>query len=252
MYDRRPQVSATRLNDLERKQRHDSATIMPSGAIVGFYLTAADVADTTKFDDTGLGVGNYDGWAICNGENGTPDLDGRYMRLVTSGGGDLVGSDSSAHTHAVDHDHGSFTSGAEAAHTHAVDHDHGSFNSGAEAAHTHAVDHDHASFNSGAEAAHVHAPGILVQAGAAGPVAQISDPGTSHLHTVDVPAFAGASGAGSSHLHAVDVPAIVAASGAGSSHTHAIDVPSISATSGAASVTDNRPASVEVVPLMRL
>lgn len=30
----------------------------------------------TNFDNTGLGVGIMEGWAICNGQNGTPPMDG--------------------------------------------------------------------------------------------------------------------------------------------------------------------------------
>jgi len=30
----------------------------------------------TNFDGTGLGTGIMDGWAICNGQNGTPPMDG--------------------------------------------------------------------------------------------------------------------------------------------------------------------------------
>ncbi len=30
----------------------------------------------TNFDETGLGTGIMEGWAICNGQNGTPPMDG--------------------------------------------------------------------------------------------------------------------------------------------------------------------------------
>lgn len=47
----------------------------------------------------------------------------------------------SAHTHGIDHDHGSFTSGGITAnHYHTINHDHGSFTSGGESGHTHSVD----------------------------------------------------------------------------------------------------------------
>ena len=36
-------------------------------------------ADLTKFTATGLGVGIYTGWAICNSQNGTPDLRGKFI-----------------------------------------------------------------------------------------------------------------------------------------------------------------------------
>lgn len=35
------------------------------------------VNDISSFDNTGLGFGKYLSWAICNGQNGTPNLSGR-------------------------------------------------------------------------------------------------------------------------------------------------------------------------------
>ncbi|WP_044203850.1 hypothetical protein [Flammeovirga sp. OC4] len=41
------------------------------GMIVDFF------GPLTNFDGTGLGIGDYIGYALCNGQNGTPDLRGR-------------------------------------------------------------------------------------------------------------------------------------------------------------------------------
>jgi hypothetical protein len=43
------------------------------GVIVEYFGTLS------IFDDTGLGTGTYDGYALCNGNNGTPDLRGQFI-----------------------------------------------------------------------------------------------------------------------------------------------------------------------------
>lgn len=54
--------------------------IMYSGALTG------------KFDGTGLGYsGEWVGWALCNGNNGTPDLRGRFIVGYYGVGGDAQG-----------------------------------------------------------------------------------------------------------------------------------------------------------------
>lgn len=254
---------------------------VPPKGIVLASLTAAEVS--ANFDGTGLGnsPGKYEGWAICNGNNGTPSLDGRFPRFEVSAAGGTGGSDSSAHTHAIDHDHGSFTSAAESGHTHAIDHDHGSFTSGAGSAHSHGV----GTLANAAESSHTHGEGSytadIALAGSAFIFANLTGAGTftatnkqevtaaavsdssagltgsnvsgtsaagsSHNHTIS-----GSTATEAAHTHAVDVPGLTGTSGASSGHTHAVDVPSIAATSGAASATDNRPAYYELVPLMRL
>ena len=58
--------------------------VVPSFGIVAVNLTAPQVA--AYFDATGLGKtgGEYDGWAICNGSNGTPVL-ANYSIMRTGG-----------------------------------------------------------------------------------------------------------------------------------------------------------------------
>ena len=72
------------MSDFVREQRH-----VPTGAVVPFYITAANVLDGDSFlqsgPEAGLGVGMYEGWAICNGNNGTINLDGKYPRFKASG-----------------------------------------------------------------------------------------------------------------------------------------------------------------------
>jgi hypothetical protein len=95
------------------------------------------------------------------------------------------------------------TTDTEAAHTHGV----GTLDAATEAAHTHAVDHDHPSVVSAAPSAQ--------GTGALGVGTTAED---THTHAVDVPAYAGASGAGSVHDHALSGD--VAANGG---HDHVLD-----------------------------
>lgn len=72
------------------------------GRICPFYLSAADLADATQFIQggatAGLGVGTRLGWALCNGNNGTPTLNDTFLRWSTSAAGTTGGSDTQTHT----------------------------------------------------------------------------------------------------------------------------------------------------------
>lgn len=48
----------------------------PVGSIITWF---GNVTDINNFDDTGLGVNDFKGWALCNGQNSTPDLRGRFI-----------------------------------------------------------------------------------------------------------------------------------------------------------------------------
>lgn len=188
----------------------DRFAVPPKGIVMA-SLSATEV--TANFDATGLGIGSYVGYAICNGSNGTPDLTDRFVRANVAGGGATGGADSSAHTHAIDHDHGSFTSGDESSHTH----DAGSL---------------FADINidvSGSQIVQNYSPHAF----------------TSNVH---IDGTLPAAGAGSP----ANATVVSGTSAAGSAHSHAVDVPSLTDTSGAASATENRPSYYELVPLMRL
>lgn len=60
--------------------------VMPIGAILGAKLSAADVA---LYFSSGLGIAGerWEGWAICDGANGTPNLDGKWVRYETTESG---------------------------------------------------------------------------------------------------------------------------------------------------------------------
>lgn len=193
--------------------------VMPTGALMAVPLTVAEVG--LYFDTTGRGVAGrqYEGWAIANGNNGTTDEDGRFIRFNTAGGDSVTGgSDSSAHTHSVDP--ASFTSGAESAHTHgAADTANGSLHARVDM--TSSDDILYLDRVLGNWTSEVKADFTV------GGMSVVADSTAKTAAT----AVAGVTAAGSSHTHAIDVPAT---------------------TSGAASVTDNRPAYREWVPIMRL
>jgi hypothetical protein len=194
----------------------------PPSTVITVALTADAIA--AHFNATGLGLvaGPYDGWAICNGNNDTPNLSGKFLRISTTESGGVGGSDTSAHTHAIDHDHGSFTSGAEAAHTHSTP------------SHAHQTEFgwdSSAFYGKGANPA----SGSIVEAG-------VDRMTTTSGVTNDT----GSVRIGSTRTDGGGT------SGAGSSHSHSVDAPAHAGTSGAASATDNMPAYYELVALMRV
>lgn len=75
--------------------------IVPYKGIITAYLDADDVSN--YFDATGLGNRNgpWGGYAICNGNNGTPDLADKFIRAVDDAAGSTGGTDSGAHTHST-------------------------------------------------------------------------------------------------------------------------------------------------------
>jgi hypothetical protein len=199
------------------------ATLMPPKSVITANLSASDVS--TNFDGTGLGnaAGPYAGWAICNGNNGTPNLTAKFVRISATAAGATGGSDSIAHTHAIDHTHPAFTSGAEASHTHATP------------AHGHALpvgfDGGSVYFTSMGDGTPIY--GSFVTTANRGTVLeQAASSQLTRQGTTDT------SGAGTT--------------GAGSAHSHTVSPPAFAGTSGAASVTDNRPAYYELVALMRM
>jgi hypothetical protein len=203
------------------------SSVFPLSGIINSYLSAADIA--ANFDSTGKGIKKtYIGWAICNGSNGTPNLASKFIRESVTASGATGGSDTqAAHTHAMPHDHD-------------INHDHGVFNSGSESSHTHtggslcadidfftnAIKYKYASHNS--TAMYKFNP---TQSGS-------SD--TSALTAGVV--VDGTTDSGSSHLHTVDVPAL------GAYNTGASSNPN----TGTLAATDNKPAYFELVPLMRI
>ncbi len=197
--------------------------LMPPKSIVATYLTGPEIS--ARFSGTGLGNADtaYEGWAICNGNNGTPNLAGRFLRFNATAAGATGGSDTSPHTHGIDHDHASFTSGSESGHTHPTPN------------HQHVLPfgYDGSAFYYAVDASLTPIFGSTV--------------GTMDRAT---PGFY-ATGNGATRL-GFTADDGGSTTGASSGHNHSIDVPALSATSGAASATENRPAYFELVALMRL
>lgn len=213
-------------------------TSAPSGWLLcnGAAVSRTTYAALFTAISTTYGVG--DGSTTFN----IPDRRGKFsIGLAASGTGSTLGGTGGSidHTHSVPaHYHGmgtgadlNITSGG--AHTHSIDHDHGSTTSGAEAAHTHSIDHNHASFTSSQgdtltfDLAHAAGSSTIASgltgydsggAFTAGITSQ-TYPGQDHTHTIDVPALTGTSGAGSSHTHSVDLPNFTGTSGS-TAHTH--------------------------------
>lgn len=96
-------VNAPRQEDLVLMRL--KGRVVPQGSILPYF------GPTTAFDTTGLGINAMQGWAICNGLNGTPDMrgmvpfgatnvpdsgaPGMYSGVVNaSSKGDKVGADS--------------------------------------------------------------------------------------------------------------------------------------------------------------
>lgn len=197
--------------------------LVPPKSILGAYLSADDIA--ASFDETGLGKSDssYAGWAICNGENGTPNLDGRFPRMSTMAAGAVGGNDNSDHTHSINHDHPAFNSGSEAAHTHQTP------------AHQHLMpigfDGSNQFWVAGSDGGPRYGSTVFSAPRTAPGIGDWQDNLARLAYTETVP----------------QTP-----TSAGTAHAHSIDPPPLAATSGEASATDNRPAFVELVPLMRL
>jgi len=202
------------------------ASLMPPKTIIHSHLIAADIA--AHFEASGLAKvpGPYAGWAICNGMNGTPDLNGRFLRVNGAGAGAVGGSDTSDHTHSIAHDHAAVTSAAEAGHTHSVPNHQHLLPLGYDPNWVfYAVDSGYTPvFGSGFETLVRSALGM----GGTG----VFGNGAVRL------AYTRNDGGGNT--------------GVGTSHSHSVDLPALSQASGAASNTENRPAYVELVALMRL
>jgi len=75
------------------------ASVTPPCTILPVYLSAIQIAGF--FDTTGLGKSKtaFAGFAICNGNNGTPNINNVFPRWSTAAAGTTGGEDVNAHTH---------------------------------------------------------------------------------------------------------------------------------------------------------
>ena len=100
-----PQKDAAHSYDVAQTERRVEELVeeirkelLPAKAVVGFNLTADDVSGSFNSSGLGKSSGLYDGWAICNGNNGTPDLSDKFVRLSVAVAGGTGGSDAQTHT----------------------------------------------------------------------------------------------------------------------------------------------------------
>ena len=226
--------------------------LVPPGGIVmwgkataptGWLLCDGTAYSRTTYAELYAEIGDTYGAGNGTTTFNVPDFRQRFpLGKAASGTGSTLGGTGGNidHTHTVPAHYHSMGTGADlnitsgGAHTHSIDHDHGSVTSGSESSHTHAIDHNHAAFDSAAGNTMtnyniVNEPGTgsnadsfvgyLVGDPDYATYTSTNWPGRNHTHSIDVPAFTGTSGAGSSHTHSVDLPNFTGTSGS-TSHTH--------------------------------
>ena len=215
-------------------------------AVVGTTYGVGDGATTFNLPDLRqrfpLGKAASGTGSTLGGSGGSIDLTlsvpAHYHGMGT--GADLNITSGGAHTHSIDHDHASVTSGAGTNHTHSIDHDHASVTSGSSAPSTDAQGtHTHFTVTDSLDGLTLSSSTYIERSyGGGGGVFAYDLKGTntppgiglttangSHSHTV------------AAHTHAVDLPNFTGTSGGESSHTHAVDLPNFTGTSGSTSHT---------------
>lgn len=185
--------------EIKRATAWRAAAGVPVGSIIpwlgGYFTGATNTGFTSVLGNTAAEVNaalNASGFYVCDGSAlnlaGSPIYDGagRYLPNLTdsrflmgsTAGGTTGGQNSTtlitanlpAHTHSIDHSHGS--------HTHSINHDHGSAATGA---HTHTYN--------------LRVTSSLVTSGWGGNASELDSFNTgSTTPTIDIPAFTGTSG----------------------------------------------------------
>ncbi len=137
------------------------------------------------------------GWALCNGENDTPDLNDRFI-IGTIIGDEIGNTGGSAtptmpdHNHSMGHDHPMWHN-HPMGHDHSIDHNHGSFNSS-----DNNSNHDHSGLgdtNWWQSNAQAGSGWTIIDSGTPDHTGNNS---SNHDHTIDVPDYGGSSGGSSS------------------------------------------------------
>src|ERR1051325_1029282 len=200
-----------------------------------------------------------DGWVLCDGNNGTPDLRDRFV--VGAAGAYTVGDTGGAasHTHSVAM--GGNATDTAGAHTHSL-----SGSTDAESGHTHSINPP--STTTSSTGAHTHGWGTLQfgrqvdftgSAGSGGPWIISVFSGSSSSPPFDIRFSAGATASSGAHTHTVDIASFTSAAGSAHSHTlagasaasagaHSHTI-SFSVTSGSA---DSRPPYYALCYIMKL
>jgi hypothetical protein len=199
------------------------------------------------------------GWALCDGNNGTPDLRDRF--IVGAGATYAVGTIGGATNHTHDTVIGTPTTSTSGAHSHAT----ATGTTGSESAHTHGINPP--STTTSSSGAHTHGGGTLqysrgvnvagtfsggsfsinLSSGSASGYFQpadwngATDSQGAHTHTVDIASFTSA--AGSAHSHSI--PALTTDSQG--AHTHTVAIGTVTSTS-----SDSRPPYYALCYIMKL
>jgi hypothetical protein len=209
------------------------------------------------------------GWALCDGNNGTPDLRDRFV--VGAAGAYAVGDLGGAASHTHDTAIGTVTSSTAGAHAHTTAASStGTGTSGSESGHTHSVDPP--STATGSAGSHTHGGGTLdfarevepsgssyscgsyylsITSGSSSQTMNVcwngaTASGGTHTHSINIASFT--SGAGSAHTHsipALSIPAL--GTSANGDHTHAVAIGTVTATSA-----DSRPPFYALCYIMKL
>lgn len=262
----------------------------PIGSIF-MWLAAAIPDGYLKLDGSVVNIADYPDlfalWGTTYGGNGTTTFGLPDWREYSP-----VGMSANAPYNTLNAAIGAKTSDALLAHTHSVDHNHASVTSGAGSSHSHSINHDHAAVTSGGQSAnHTHTWSGTSGNASAGHTHSVSGTtggGGAHSHGVryrqssatvgtnliflrrndsnddydgtdsdgaigvanHTHSFSATSGGQSAnhthsvsgttaansvgHTHSVNLPALTGTSGAEAAHTHAVDLPNFSGTSGSA------------------
>lgn len=207
----------------------------PSGGIIMY-------SGVWKFDATGLGTGTLAGWALCNGNHGTPDLSDKFVMSTTNSTDYLSTGGTNYYTLTIaqlpSHAH-TFTTDSAGGHSHTIMVDYGG-------SHTHyfttnsAGSHSHTYNGSGSTVSCTSGYGFACQSGYAGynylctPTALSTSSTGSHYHTgyIDVDGY---------HNH-------TASASYQPDHVHT----GITDKTGSGSSIDNRPAYLKLAYIMKL
>lgn len=201
-----------------------SSSNTPPGGIIMY-------SGAWNFDDTGLGIGSLVGWALCNGNNGTPNLSNKFVMGTTDSSSlnNTGGTNSYSLTtnQLPSHDH-TFVTASAGAHTHSL-----SINSAG--SHTHCE---------GSAGSHTH---NVWQAIKSGSVAY----GSSYTAAVGSWGWNTSVSSAGSHTHSICSAGDHTHSGTASSagaHTHSGTTNS----TGSGSAIDNRPSFIQLAFIMKL
>ena len=74
---------------------------VPNKGIIWANLTTADISAYFEASGAGSPGAAYEGWALCNGANGTPDLSGKFIRSSHSDAGPTGVTDDASHAHSA-------------------------------------------------------------------------------------------------------------------------------------------------------